>query len=158
MPTEFDPLIETRRHFFQRSATGIGTAALATMLALVAATITPKVYEARMTILVQEPAKLNPFLNDLSIGPDLKNRMEGLRALLHSEHILENVLRDIGIITEDTDAKQKQSMINVLSSSINVQLIGNDLIELLLSILSQQCFFFRRMPVGFQGIQIQGKM
>ena len=99
-------------------------------LALVAATITPKVYEARMTILVQEPAKLNPFLNDLSIGPDLKNRMEGLRALLHSEHILENVLRDIGIITDDTDAKQKQSMINVLSSSINVQLIGNDLIEL----------------------------
>jgi polysaccharide chain length determinant protein (PEP-CTERM system associated) len=99
-------------------------------LALLASSLTPKVYESRMTILVQEPAKLNPFLNDLSIGPDLKNRMEGLKALLHSEHILENVLRDIGVIDENTDPKHKQSAINVLSSSINVQLIGNDLIEL----------------------------
>ncbi|MFY7777914.1 MAG: hypothetical protein ACOVQ8_06515, partial [Elstera sp.] len=51
------------------------------LLAFGVSLLLPKNYEARMTILVQEPAKLNPFLNDLAVGPNLKDRMEGLKAL-----------------------------------------------------------------------------
>ena len=42
------------------------------VLAFIAGRMTPKTYEAQATILVQETAKLNPFLNDLAVGPNLK--------------------------------------------------------------------------------------
>ncbi|OYY29726.1 MAG: hypothetical protein B7Y65_00955, partial [Azorhizobium sp. 35-67-15] len=39
-------------------------------LAVVTAMVAPKRYEARMTMLVQEPSKLNPILKDISINPN----------------------------------------------------------------------------------------
>ena len=54
------------------------------VLALIAGRMTPKTYEAQTTILVQETAKLNPFLNDLAVGPKFKRadaRTSDTRAL-----------------------------------------------------------------------------
>jgi hypothetical protein len=44
-----------------------------------------------MSILIQEPGKLNPFLEDLTVKTNLKDRMEALRALLTSRHVLVGV-------------------------------------------------------------------
>ncbi len=102
-------------------------------IALFASFILPKTYEARTTLLVQEPSKLNPFLNDLSVGPNVKDRMQALDALLHSEHVLDQVLQDVGLINVNTPAFDKYVMVDRLKRTTSVRLIGNDLVELRVS-------------------------
>lgn len=97
-------------------------------LAFVAGGFAPKAYEASTTILVQETAKLNPFLNDLAVGPNLKERMPALISLAHSSHILENVLRDTGAVTDATPENERSRMVAALSASVSVDLMGNDLV------------------------------
>jgi polysaccharide chain length determinant protein (PEP-CTERM system associated) len=95
--------------------------------------LTPKGYEARMTILVQEPAKLNPFLNDLAIGPNMKDRMEGLKALLHSEHILGGVVRDLKLVGDAPSQKATDYAVRTLAKNLKTVLIGADMVELRLT-------------------------
>lgn len=102
-------------------------------LALAGGMIAPKRYEARTTLLVQEPAKLNPFLNDLAVGTNVKDRMPALSALLHSQHVLDKVLTDTGQITEATGPGERQQLIAILSAAISVKLTGSDLIEIKIS-------------------------
>lgn len=92
--------------------------------------IMPKDYEARMTILVQEPAKLNPFLNDLAIGPNVKDRMEGLKTLVHSEHILGDVVRGMKLAGDDPSPKAVEAAVRDLSANLFIQLSGGDTIEM----------------------------
>lgn len=102
-------------------------------LALFASFFAPKRYESRMTILVQEPGRMNPFLNDIAIGTNVKDRMPALAALLRSEHMLASVLTDLGQLNEDTDPQARFRAIKDLGSSITAQLTGSELVELRLS-------------------------
>lgn len=104
-------------------------------LALVAATLAPQRYEARMTLLVQEPSKLNPILNDIAVNPNLKERMSALIALAHSEVVLGRVLEDLGRVGPSTDPRDKDSMVRSLSAAVNIQLMGSDIIEMRLRAL-----------------------
>lgn len=88
----------------------------------------PKTYEARTTILVQETAKLNPFLNDLAVGPNLKERMPALNTLVHSAHILEAVLTDTGQLSAGAGEEEKTRRVRELSSAVSVELMGTDLV------------------------------
>jgi polysaccharide chain length determinant protein (PEP-CTERM system associated) len=99
-------------------------------LAGIAHSVVPKAYEARMSVLVQEPGRLNPFLNDLSIGTNVKDRMPALIALVKSEHILGDVLKDIGQITDTTDPHTRDMLVGQLAGSLNVQLVGSEVVEL----------------------------
>lgn len=100
------------------------------ILGTLAALVTPKAYELRMTILVQDPSKLNPIMTDLAIGADLKDRMPSLQALLTSRHVLLDVLKDLGRIKPSTDAKSANVEVGNLSKALTSNLIGNELIEL----------------------------
>ncbi|WP_127088792.1 hypothetical protein [Aquabacter cavernae] len=104
-------------------------------LALVAATLAPQRYEARMTLLVQEPSKLNPILNDIAVNPNLKERISALIALAHSEVVLGRVLEDMGRVGPSTDPRDKENMVRNLSAAVNIQLVGNDIIEMRLRAL-----------------------
>ncbi len=97
-------------------------------VAFVAGGFAPKAYVARATILVQETAKLNPFLNDLAVGPNLKERMPALKTLVHSAHILEAVLEDTGDISAQSSPSERAWQVQRLSSSISVDLMGNDVV------------------------------
>lgn len=99
-------------------------------LATLSAILVPKTYEARTTLLVQEPAKLNPFLNDLAVGTNVKDRMPALAALLHSRHVLDKVLVDTKLVDETVSQSRRQDMISLLSQAISVKLTGSDLIEI----------------------------
>lgn len=103
------------------------------LLGFVAGMLAPKRFEARTTLLVQEPAKLNPFLNDLAVGTNVKDRMPALGALLHSQHVLDKVLVDTGRIDAQTPAHRREEMVAILSRSISVKLTGSDLIEIRLA-------------------------
>jgi len=100
------------------------------IIGLAVGILTPKGYEARMTILVQEPAKLNPFLNDLAIGPNVKDRMEGLKALVHSEHVLGGVVRDLRLVGDSPTPKSIDYAVRTLAKNLTTILIGADMVEL----------------------------
>ena len=74
-------------------------------LGVLAGSRAPEVYEARMTILVQDPGRLNPILHDLTIGPNLAGRMLALRTLLTSRYVMVDVLRDLGQVGPTTDPR-----------------------------------------------------
>jgi polysaccharide chain length determinant protein (PEP-CTERM system associated) len=99
-------------------------------LGLAASLVAPKTYEAKMSVLVQEPARMNPFLNDISIGTNVKERMPALSALLRSEHVLGRVLLDLGELDLDADLKTRARAINELARAISVQLTGSELVDL----------------------------
>lgn len=113
------------------------------IIGLAVGIMTPKGYEARMTILVQEPAKLNPFLNDLAIGPNVKDRMEGLKTLVHSEHVLGGVVRDLRLVGDSASPKAIDYAVKTLARNLSTVLIGSDMVELRLK---------GRSPVGLDRI------
>lgn len=87
-------------------------------------------YETRTTILIQEPAKINPFLQDLSIDINLKQRFNALNSLLHSNHILGEVLEDLDMINEDTSKHDAEKAIQKLSESLTMSLSGGELVTI----------------------------
>lgn len=93
-------------------------------------TMAPRTYETRMSILIQEPGKINPFLEDLSVKTNLKERMEALKALLTSRHVLVDVARDIGLIEADTPSRRVDDVVFGLASNVSVSLVGAELVEL----------------------------
>ena len=102
------------------------------ILATIASFYVPKSYSTRMSILVQEPAALNPFLEEFALSPKLKERIKPLQALLKSEHVLEDVLEDLGEIDENTPAKKRALAIDRLANSVNSELVGAEVIKLTL--------------------------
>ncbi|MCR9257700.1 MAG: hypothetical protein NXI16_16575 [Alphaproteobacteria bacterium] len=95
-----------------------------------AGSIKPRQYESKMTILIQESAKHNPFLEDFAVETRVKDRIAALKALLHSRHILVAVASDLELIDENTPAPERDRRIENLSRSLSVRLIGEELVEL----------------------------
>jgi len=102
-------------------------------LGLVAARMAPKTYEAKTIILLQEPSTANPFLDDFAIGLKLKDRMNALRSLLRSEHILLGVLREMGRVDDKAVPAEVAFEVRKLAEAVSVELAGNNLIELRIS-------------------------
>ena len=90
----------------------------------------PRSFETRMSILIQEPSKLNPFLEDLSVKTNLKDRMDALRALLTSRYVMAGVADDLGLLKGDTSEAAQDRVVADLAGAVSVQLIGNEMVEL----------------------------
>jgi polysaccharide chain length determinant protein (PEP-CTERM system associated) len=103
------------------------------VIAMLACYISPRVWQTHTTILVQESAKMNPFLEDLSVATDLENRMTTLDTLLHSRHMLIGVGRDLTLINDDSTDFEKDQLVKKLSAALKVKLIGKDLVKLVYS-------------------------
>lgn len=99
-------------------------------LAAVVGSLVPLSYETRMSILVQEPGRFNPFLEDLSVRSNLRDRMDGLRALLTSRHVLLPVAEDLGMIAHGASEGDQSRAVAALSADVSVQLIGQEMVEL----------------------------
>lgn len=100
------------------------------IIAVIICFITPRTWQAHTTILVQESAKMNPFLEDLSVSTDLENRMATLKTLLHSRHTLISVAQDLALIDDKSTDFQKDQLVKELSAALSVTLIGKDLVNL----------------------------
>ena len=93
-------------------------------------TISPKRFASHTSMLIQETAKLNPFLEDLAVSANLESRMAALQTLLHSRHILSQVALSQGLFSEDDHPEIKDGMIAQISASLSVRKIGRDLIRI----------------------------
>ncbi|GLS91287.1 chain-length determining protein [Psychromonas marina] len=89
-----------------------------------------KNYTSHTSMLIQETAKLNPFLEDLAVSSMLKERINSLKILLHSRHILGAVALERGLVDENTTAQQHDQVIAELSAALNIQMLGKDLIRI----------------------------
>jgi len=93
---------------------------------LLVAKVAPTVYVSHTSMLVQETAKMNPFLEDIAVSTMLKERLTDLSTLLKSRHILHSVAKEQGLITDNMPAKQREYLIHQLSSNLSVTQQGKD--------------------------------
>lgn len=99
-------------------------------LGLAAGMMSAKQYASHTTMLIQETAKMNPFLEDLAVSAMIKERMAALDTLLHSRFILKGVAQTRGLITETTPALEQDRVIARLSGALSMKMPGKDLIRI----------------------------
>jgi polysaccharide chain length determinant protein (PEP-CTERM system associated) len=99
------------------------------LLGLIVGILAPRIYETRMTILVQEIAN-NPVVQDLAVQTNLKDRMDGLSVLLQSRHILWDVVNNLKMVPENGTDADREAVVQQLSRALTVRLVGKDLVEL----------------------------
>ncbi len=89
-------------------------------------------YEAQTTILVQETALMNPFLEDLSISFNIKERIDALRLMAHSHLLLSDVIRELKLVDKN-NINEISLMVKKISINLEIQLIGSDVIRMTLT-------------------------
>ncbi|MCE4936429.1 GumC family protein [Aliivibrio fischeri] len=99
-------------------------------IGLTIAKLAPKHYDSHTSMLIQETAKMNPFLEDLAVSTMLKERLSALQTLLHSRHILGLVAEERGYIHESMSPQAIDNEINQLSANLSVSMAGKDLIRI----------------------------
>ena len=100
------------------------------LLGLLVGIASSKQYASHTSMLIQETAKMNPFLEDLAVSAMLKDRLDALKTLLHSRHILGAVATERGLIDDETPPHVSDAVIARLSRSLSVQMAGKDLIRI----------------------------
>ena len=100
------------------------------LIASLLGSIGPKNYASHTSMLIQETAKLNPFLEDLAVSSMLKERINSLKILLHSRHILGKVALERGLVNTNSTPQEHDQIINQLSAALNIQMLGKDLIRI----------------------------
>lgn len=95
-----------------------------------AGTVAPRSYEARTSILVQDPQRFNPFMTDLTVRSNLRDRMEGLKALLTSRHVLQGVAEDLGLVAQGAGEAAQDRAVAGLAGALSVTLIGQEMVEI----------------------------
>lgn len=100
------------------------------VVGLLVANLNAKYYTAHTSLLIQETANMNPFLQDFAVSAMLKERVATIKTLLHSRHILAKVAEQQGLIDASTDSEQRDRVVNRLSSALKVTMPGKDLIRI----------------------------
>ncbi|MDH5916075.1 GumC family protein [Vibrio splendidus] len=95
--------------------------------------LAPTKYDAHTSMLIQETAKMNPFLEDIAVSTMLKDRLNALRTLLHSRHVLYSVADELKLTTPDMPEIEKQEIITDLSQRLTVTQLGKDFLKISLS-------------------------
>jgi len=89
-----------------------------------------KQYTNHATILIEESALLNPYLDDLSFSFQLSDRMAALRTLVISRKVLIAVAKETNLIAEDATPKQVEEIHQKLSKALSLSLIGDELVRI----------------------------
>ncbi|MCK8077325.1 Wzz/FepE/Etk N-terminal domain-containing protein [Vibrio sp. 1CM2L] len=95
--------------------------------------LAPTKYDAHTSMLIQETAKMNPFLEDIAVSTMLKDRLNALRTLLHSRHVLYSVSDELQLTTPDMPEIEKQEIITDLSQRLSVTQLGKDFLKISLT-------------------------
>ncbi|CAK3641718.1 chain-length determining protein [Vibrio sp. 10N.286.55.E10] len=95
--------------------------------------LAPTKYDAHTSMLIQETAKMNPFLEDIAVSTMLKDRLNALRTLLHSRHVLYSVADELQLTTPDMPDLEKEEIITDLSQRLSVTQLGKDFLKISLT-------------------------
>ena len=103
------------------------------IVGLLVANLTPKKYDSHTSMLIQETAKMNPFLEDIAVSTMLKDRINALKTLLHSRHVLYSVAEELELIDSSMSSIEQEESINDLSQRLMVTQLGKDFIKISLT-------------------------
>ncbi|RJX66492.1 chain-length determining protein [Vibrio sinensis] len=92
--------------------------------------ISPPTYVAHTSMLIQETAKMNPFLEDIAVSTMLKERLNALSTLLKSRHVLKSVAFEQGLLSKEMDPEAMEAIIRELSSNLTVTQPGKDFLKI----------------------------
>ncbi|MGF1740284.1 chain-length determining protein [Vibrio profundum] len=92
--------------------------------------LVPTNYYAHTSLLIQETAKMNPFLEDIAVSTMLKDRLNALSTLLKSRHVLKSVALELELIDEKMSPIEVERVIRKISASINVSQMGKDFLKI----------------------------
>ncbi len=92
--------------------------------------LTATVYVSHTSMLIQETAKMNPFLEDIAVSTMLKERLNDLSTLLKSRHILHSVAKEQGLIDDQMPGEQQDWVIRQLSENLSVSQQGKDFLKI----------------------------
>ncbi|MEZ8101636.1 GumC family protein [Vibrio bivalvicida] len=95
--------------------------------------VAPTNYVSHTSMLIQETAKMNPFLEDIAVSTMLKERLNALSTLLKSRHVLTAVAKEHGLIIDAMPPAERDYIINKLSSSLTVTQPGKDFLKITLT-------------------------
>ncbi|WP_162046311.1 GumC family protein [Vibrio taketomensis] len=95
-----------------------------------ASKLTATVYVSHTSMLIQETAKMNPFLEDIAVSTMLKERLNDLSTLLKSRHILHSVAKEQGLIDDQMPGEQQDWVIRQLSENLSVSQQGKDFLKI----------------------------
>ncbi|WKY56780.1 Wzz/FepE/Etk N-terminal domain-containing protein [Vibrio sp. SNU_ST1] len=95
--------------------------------------LAPTKYDAHTSMLIQETAKMNPFLEDIAVSTMLKDRLNALRTLLHSRHVLYSVAEELQLIPPKMSELEKEEIITDLSQRLLVTQLGKDFLKISLT-------------------------
>ncbi len=89
-----------------------------------------KKYVNHATILIEESALLNPYLDDLSFSFDLSNRMAALRTLVISRKVLITVAKETNLVTENASPREIEEIHQNLAQALSLSLVGDELVRI----------------------------
>lgn len=92
--------------------------------------LAPPSYTAHTSMLIQETAKMNPFLQDIAVSAMLNERLNAVKTLLKSRHILQQVALEQGLINENTPEAEKEAVIRNIADRLRVAQLGKDLLKI----------------------------
>ncbi|AIW14152.1 chain-length determining protein [Vibrio tubiashii] len=95
--------------------------------------VAPTNYVSHTSMLIQETAKMNPFLEDIAVSTMLKERLNALSTLLKSRHVLTAVAKEHGLIDDSMAPAERDYIISKLSSSLTVTQPGKDFLKISLT-------------------------
>ncbi|GAM60033.1 polysaccharide biosynthesis chain length regulator sypO [Vibrio ishigakensis] len=89
-------------------------------VALGVSKLAPLSYTAHTSMLIQETAKMNPFLQDIAVSAMLNERLNAVQTLLKSRHILQKVALEQGLINENTTEAEKERVIQNIAAHLRL--------------------------------------
>ncbi|USD39953.1 chain-length determining protein [Vibrio sp. SCSIO 43135] len=94
------------------------------------AKLAPTTYHSHTSMLIQETAKMNPFLEDIAVSTMLKDRINALSTLLKSRHVLYSVAIELNLINDQMPDAERDTIIQEISQSLTVTQLGKDFIKI----------------------------
>lgn len=100
------------------------------VVGLLVSYLTPLKYQSHTSMLIQETAKMNPFLEDIAVSTMLNDRMSALSTLLKSRHVLFSVAQELELVNDTMSGSEIERAINKLSNNLSISMLGKDFIKI----------------------------
>jgi len=91
--------------------------------------VLPRQYAARALLVMQEQGADNPLIKSQVTNERIRDRAPGLQALLKSDRVLGNAMRDILGDRMPTDPRQIALVLKELDQQLSFEMIGSDFLE-----------------------------
>ncbi len=96
----------------------------------IASQLAPTKYHSHTSMLIQETAKMNPFLKDIAVSTGFKERINALSTLLKSRHVLHSVALELNMINDDMSPFETEKVIKRLSGNLSISLLGKEFVQI----------------------------